>query len=127
MGDDCRSSSRVCETRSWLPASLRRPCWPRFWLTCQVPMSPSECTHSSGTGGWCQCHSRFLSSSTTKSESTYSDQASQAIGSSEKPTTKRRTQKIEKNSRDFYFLLLLSLSNTYTHSHTRYLFLALFK
>merc|ERR1739847_204705 len=105
----------ICKTRRLsLPSSL----------TCQAPMSHSECTHSSGTGGWCQCHSLYLSSSTTKSESTCSDRASQATGSSGRLTTKRRTQqqKIEeKNSRDFLFppsfSLSLFLSLTYTPTY----------
>merc|ERR1711997_375988 len=72
-----------------LPVCLKKLCWLLSWLTCQVPMLPSECTHSSGTGGWSQCHSLFSSSSTTKPESTYSETTHQATGSNRKPTTKR--------------------------------------
>jgi hypothetical protein len=57
-------------------------------------MSPSECTHSNGTGGWSPCHFLYSSSSTTRPESTCCETTHQAIGSRRKPTTKEHAEKI---------------------------------
>merc|ERR1712071_131923 len=86
--DDYQSSNKGCETRSWSPVCSRKLFWLPSWPTCQVPMLPYECTHSSGTGGWYQCHFLFSSSSTTRPESTSSETTPQATGSRRRPTTK---------------------------------------
>jgi len=96
--DDYRSSNKVCETRSWSPVSSKKPYWLPSLPTCQVPMLPSECTHSSGTGGWYQCHSPSLSSSTTRPESTSSETTPQATGSRRRPTTKEHARSHSKHT-----------------------------